>query len=235
MPGGSPGERIKRFQRALQDSILRDYPNPDRTGCQGSEVLRQLASRERSEDDPAWEHVLHCGPCYGDFLGLRAAVAATTRRRRLRWMIPAAAGVLVAAVAVATFVLRQRPNPNEAKLPATPAPTVSVFEPATLDMKDLSPSRGAEAELPTKVPLLPRKLLNLTVLLPVGSMEGNYELQLLDTGNRPLLRTEALADIDDGLTIMRVKLDLRSYPSGDYRVRERRDPGEWIYGPVRLE
>ena len=144
MPGGSPGERIKRFQRALQDSILRDYPNPERTGCQGPEVLRQLASRERSEDDPAWEHVLHCGPCYGEFLELRAAVRRGIRRRRLRWLVPAAACVLVVAVAVAMFILRQRPNQTEAGLPATPVPTASVVEPATLDMRDLSPTRGAE-------------------------------------------------------------------------------------------
>jgi hypothetical protein len=234
MPGGSPGERIKRFQRALQDSILRDYPNPERTGCQGSEVLRQLASRERSEDDPAWDHVLHCGPCYGEFLELRGAVQRGIRRRRLKWLVPAAACVLVAA-AVTIFVLRQHPNPNEAGLPATPAPTAAAFEPATLDMRDLSPTRGAEDTLPAKPRLLPRKPLDLTVLLPIGSPEGVYELQLLDKTERPLLQTEAHADIRGGLTFMHLKLDLASYPPGDYRVRERRVPGGWIYSQVRLE
>jgi hypothetical protein len=233
MPGGSPGERIKRFQRALQDSILRDYPNPERTGCQGSEVLRQLASRERSEDDPAWEHVLHCGPCYGEFLELRAAVRRGIRRRRLRWLVPAAACVLVAA-AVTIFVLRQHPNPNEAGLPATPVPTVSAYEPATLDMKGLSPTRG-EYAAPANPRLLQRKALDLTVLLPIGSPEGTYEVQLLGDAEEPLLRAEAHADIRDGLTIMHVRLDLRSYPSGDYRARERRVPGGWISCPLKLE
>ncbi len=235
MPGGSPGERIKRFQRALQDSILRDYPNPERTGCQGSEMLRQLASRERSEDDPAWEHVLHCGPCYGEFLELRAAVRSGIRQHRLRWLIPAAACVLVVAVAVTLLVLRQHPNQTEAGLPATPVPTASVFEPATLDMKDLSATRGSDAEVPAKPRLLPRHPVDLTVLLPVGSLEGTYELQLLDKADQPLLRVEGRADIREGLTVMRLRLDLRPYPPGDYRMRERRAPGGWIYAPVRLE
>jgi hypothetical protein len=66
-------------------------------------------------------------------------------------------------------------------------------------------------------------------------MEGIYELQLLDKTEHPILRAAGHAEIRDGLTIMRVNLDLTSCPPGDYRVRERRTPGGWIYGLVKLE
>ena len=39
----SPEARFDRLKRQLQDSILRDYPNPERTGCPGDAVLRRLA------------------------------------------------------------------------------------------------------------------------------------------------------------------------------------------------
>jgi hypothetical protein len=114
-------------------------------------------------------------------------------------------------------------------------PTASLVEPATLDMRDLSPTRGAEDAPSAKPRLLPRKPLDLTVLLPAGSLEGTYELQLLDKADHQLLQAEGRADIRDGLTIMRVRLDLRWYPAGDYRVRERRAPGGWISCPLKLE
>jgi hypothetical protein len=53
------------------------YPNPERRGCLGMDVLRDLASRstqfEDLEEDSAWKHVIRCGPCYREFLGLREA------------------------------------------------------------------------------------------------------------------------------------------------------------------
>jgi hypothetical protein len=235
MPGDSSEERLRRVQRALRDSILRDYPNPQRRGCPGPDVLRQLASRDRSEDDPAWEHVTHCSPCYGEFIELLAA-RSSAARRCLKWLVPAAASVLIVALA-AVFFLRRNPGPIQTREPVTAA----VFVPARLDMRDWSPTRGLENEKSAPTPqLLPRKRLDLSVVLPIGSMAGIYELQLLNPAGTVAFRAEAHADIDDGLTIMHVRADFSKLPAGDYQALERwipedMSPGGWIHGPARLE
>lgn len=69
----------------LQEAILRDYPNPERRGCPGSEALKRLASSDLPQtSDPAWDHVTHCSPCYREFLAFRAEEMAANRRARLR-------------------------------------------------------------------------------------------------------------------------------------------------------
>src|SRR5215831_12033959 len=100
----SPDARFDRLKRQLQDSILRDYPNPERKGCPGDAVLRRLAETpfDRSiEDDPNWEHVTHCSECYQEFLafGNEFRTRVKARKVRIGWAVAAiAAAVIVAMV-----------------------------------------------------------------------------------------------------------------------------------------
>ena len=64
----TPREKYERLQKAIQEKILNDYPNPDRVGCPGDEVVREVAFREELTKDPVWEHITHCSPCYRAFL-----------------------------------------------------------------------------------------------------------------------------------------------------------------------
>jgi hypothetical protein len=64
----TPREKYDRLQKAVQDAILKDYPNPDRVGCPGDVVTREVAFREELTKDEAWEHITHCSPCYAEFL-----------------------------------------------------------------------------------------------------------------------------------------------------------------------
>ena len=73
MKDQTPEERWTRLQRRIQEGILKAYPNPERRGCPGGEVIRDLAIRSAGfddsvEDDPRWQHVTHCSPCYGEYL-----------------------------------------------------------------------------------------------------------------------------------------------------------------------
>lgn len=75
MKGESPEQKWDRLQREYQKAVQASYPNPERHGCPGKDVLRDLASRSaRFEDIEAnenWKHVIHCAPCYQDYLDLR--------------------------------------------------------------------------------------------------------------------------------------------------------------------
>ena len=77
MRGESPDQQWNRVQRQYQHAVEASYPNPERRGCLGMDVLRDLASRstqlEDLEEDSSWKHVIRCGPCYREFLDLREA------------------------------------------------------------------------------------------------------------------------------------------------------------------
>lgn len=73
----SSQEQWERLQREFQRGVAEAYPNRERQGCPGAAALSSLATRsagfEDIEDDPQWKHVVHCGPCYGEYLEMREA------------------------------------------------------------------------------------------------------------------------------------------------------------------
>ena len=70
----TPGEKWDRLKGQVQEGILNGYPNPRRDECPGAEVIHALAVRSANidddaiEDDPQWQHVTHCSPCYAEYL-----------------------------------------------------------------------------------------------------------------------------------------------------------------------
>jgi hypothetical protein len=73
MKDDTPRDRWNRLQDQIQSGILEGYPNPERHGCPNGGALVALAVRAASfddsiEDDPHWQHVTHCSPCYGRYL-----------------------------------------------------------------------------------------------------------------------------------------------------------------------
>ena len=75
MKGESPEQKWDRLQREYQTAVQASYPNPERHGCAGNDVLRDLAARsarhEDIEEDEQWKHVIHCAPCYQEYLDSR--------------------------------------------------------------------------------------------------------------------------------------------------------------------
>jgi hypothetical protein len=77
MKNDTPEQDWDRLQRQYQKAMQASYPNPERSGCPGTNLVRDLAARsarhEEIEEDEQWKHVIHCGPCYQEYLDLRAA------------------------------------------------------------------------------------------------------------------------------------------------------------------
>jgi hypothetical protein len=69
LPAGSAMRTYVERLQGLSDETLLDeifsrvHANPERAGCPPYRILIELATRTRSIDDPAWEHVLRCHPC----------------------------------------------------------------------------------------------------------------------------------------------------------------------------
>ncbi|ODS57843.1 MAG: hypothetical protein ABS36_05225 [Acidobacteria bacterium SCN 69-37] len=62
------------------DQVLRiANPNPTRQGCPSHDVLAALSRRERPIEDPAYEHLIECSPCYCEVRDMQRAHVTATR------------------------------------------------------------------------------------------------------------------------------------------------------------
>jgi hypothetical protein len=205
-------------------------PNPERTGCPPVEVLRAVARRQRPIDDPAYEHVARCSPCYRDFRRFQRESVRSAHARR--WV--AAAAVALLGLAGAVFFAMRRPatQPPEAPPAAAAKPPQQQ---ALLDLRAYSVTRGSERS-DTRPPLrLPRDNLQVSILLPVGSEPGPYELRLIDDNLQAKLSTEAAAEMKNFAATITTALDLRAMPPGTYQLAIRRRGEEWRLYQARVE
>jgi hypothetical protein len=233
MRDDSADQIFEQFQDIVQQAILREFPNPERKGCPGTEVLRELANRPRPIRDAHWEHVTHCSPCFREFLDFRAEVKQRLeleRRRTIRRRTALAAiGVAVAGGGIAAYEVFHRGGLSSSE-------RLGRYQPALLDLRDASTTRGREGQGRKGQPhILPAKRLDLTILLPVGSEPGPYEVQFLKDVDKPLLNASGGASVENGITVVRTKLDLAGKNPGSYLIGLRQPPSDWTFYPVTIQ
>jgi hypothetical protein len=221
-----------RFQIENEMDLLlgRAHPNPAREGCPPREMLVSLSRRELPIGDPAYDHLSKCSPCYQEFRALQRADAAArtsaVRRKRLAY---AAAAVLVLAVAGSWFALTRTDGPPI----SAPIADERVPQVASLDLRPLAVTRSEEQK--SAGPLeVPRGRVNATILLPVGSSPGVYEVRILDRDLRVRASTTGSAEIRNYITTLEASLDTSGLDVGDYQLTLRREGGEWQMFPLRV-
>jgi hypothetical protein len=229
MPDQSPDEISAEIQQLLQQAILNNYPNPERLGCPGPTVLREVARRQVPIRDAHWEHVTHCSPCFQEFIELRTELAANrmhvVRRNRL-----VLASALVVAGVVGGLVWKSSSRPGA---PITTAEAIS-----DVDMRPFSTTRG-ESKNPQPseqyAGILSRKRSRLNVILPVGAQEGNYEVRLMDNDLNTIITSgKAPASFVDHTVRLTITFDLTAVTPGPYVIASRRDGGGWMTSPVLI-
>jgi hypothetical protein len=218
---------IDRVRKELQESALREFPNPERVGCPDAETLAGMSRRIIQMTQDQLHHVTHCSPCFQTFLAIRQEVR---QRQVLRIRIAAvacAAALVLGAVIYWAAVIR----------PTPPVQIATVTTPATLDLRPLTQNRGLEggANAPKPSLVLPRKHLRLTLYFPVGSDEGHYEVQLLDSQLRTLLKQHVTATLQDHIVTAVAELDLSSLSAGLHTLAIRKSGDEWRTYSVVLE
>ena len=221
-------EQFERIKRQLQDSILSEYPNPERKGCPGADVVERLARRpldQQIEEDPQWHHVTHCSECYREFLGFRAAAKQQTRPRlhRVGWGLTAAAAVTTLGV---VFL-----NHPAWISPTRPQNTEPAYAKREVHVEAMN--RSGEASKGSPPIELKREHEELTIQLPVGSAAGKYEFQLRQDARRVFV-AHADATIHDGTTAFTVRVDLSRLDPGRYAIYIRQVPWDWGYYPVAI-
>jgi hypothetical protein len=222
-----------RFQIENEMDLLlgRAHPNPTREGCPPRDLLVSLSRRELPIGDPAYEHLSKCSPCYQELRALQqadaAALNAAVRRKRLTY---AAAAVLVLGIAGSWFALRRAGDADRLARPTTQTAAQS----ARLDLRPLAVTRSEEQRVAAVPLVVPRGRVNATILLPVGSSPGEYDVRILDADLRARATAKGSAEIRNYITTLEAVIDVSALEAGDYQLTLRRDGSEWQMFPLRV-
>ena len=210
----------RRILDVLGRGLLKEFPNPERLGCPGSDVLKRIASHEMplSEAEKWLDHLGSCSPCYADFKRLQEAH--DSRRRRM--LLATAAGILLAIAATGWALLHKRSESLMAQV-------------AVLDLRDRSPARGAEAN-PAEPPLeISRRVSHLKIYLPLGSREGEYAIRISGPGEKILVATQGTATNQQGISSLALDVNLSSFSPGLYVLQMRKGDSERTSYPLRVK
>jgi len=207
----------ERLLQVLEKALAKDFPNPERRGCPGAEVLKGIAARKLSlaEVEPWIDHLGSCTPCFQEYKEFRRQANV---RRRLVTLTTAA--IIIVVVVMSAWVLvrvgQRRPLQNTA---------------VVLDLRDRLMLRGepgagekAQAALTLFV-----GVDNVSLYLPPGSRTGTYEVGVFDEPGKPLTNVTGTAGVEGGLVVLKARLNLSRVNVGQ-RLLGIRLPGvEWSY------
>ena len=217
----------------IDEVLSRANPNPDRIGCPPRETLVGLARRAQPIGDPAYEHLVKCSPCYREFRALQSTLSADestgTVSRRRGWAWAAIAALLVLGLG-GTWRALYAPG---ASPPTMVSPQAAQLR-AELDLRRFSTTRGERGPEAAAPVSLPRGVVEVTLLLPVGSEPGAYEIQLLDSELKSRASAQATGVIRDFVTTVRSTIDLRTVQSGSYQLAVRRSGDDWRLFPASV-
>jgi hypothetical protein len=207
----------RRLLDALGRGLLKEFPNPERSGCPGADVLKRIAYRTMplNEAEKWLDHLGSCSPCYADFSEFRRAYEA----RRKRTLLAIAATILVVACIVGWFLLQRH---NE----------VLVAQTALLDLRNRSLPRGTEPNPPEPPLVLNRAARHWIIYLPLGSTEGIYEIRIVTDSGGLLLTATGEATLVSGIASLTVNVNLGSKNLGRCNLEIRKNTGEWNSFPL---
>ena len=205
------------------------FPNPNRAGCPGTEVLRDIAFRkvDRSTAKQWHSHLMQCSPCFVEYVAFRDQARRLHRIRRL------ATAAAIAIVCVGLWFAYRAGIFH-------PSRTVQVahgkitYLPKHANLRDLAPLRGPEGK-----PLPPlefaRNYVDLTLDLPIGSEPGQYEVEIAEQLDQPLVMATGTASLMNGVTELEVKLNLTTLRPGLYYLAVRQPGQTWAPFTVLLK
>lgn len=199
--------------------VIEQHPNPERVGCPSHEVLASFVDKPGGITlaDLNDTHITRCRECTLELKELRRL-----REERLKksasplhlryWMgwRPVAALAFCLVLVIAIVVWQHR----SASQPTTAANEVVAL---TVDLSGDGVSRSPTSEGPTSLFGLPRKLVDLSLILPYFSPAGDYQITIVRDGNDRVLETSRSRAVAQGPhTQAQLRLDLRSLQPGRY-------------------
>jgi hypothetical protein len=229
-------DEFKRIHRTLQELALAAYPNPERRGCPGTEVLREIANTSWPADHPGYDHVRHCSPCLREMLDLQEEIFLAETRRGYRTYRIAIAAMLVVAAGIGFAAWRRSQSPNSSHASTNNSSIMQLQRTADLfDAPDVL--RGAEPQNSFKTIYLPPAPLQLKVILPRFSDPGVYQIAICQdrSEDSTLVKAVGRAVADGPREIVTVMLDLSIVNKGSYWLSAKgEDEAGTYYFPTKV-
>jgi hypothetical protein len=202
---------------ALGRGLQNEFPNPERVGCPGREVVAAIAAHRMplSQAESYLDHLTSCSACYRDFLQLQVEHG----RRRAQMIFAVAASVLI-VVGLATWAILRPHGQQVAR--------------AVVDLRDRSMARGTETpafEPPLDVP---RNASYLDIYLPLGSSEGSYDVRIISIRDELIFTGTSDAKLERGLTLLPVDLKAPLQNRDSFILEVRKHGGEWVSFSLRV-
>ena len=200
-----------------------------------SQAARRASTYTRDAD---WEHVTHCSPCYREFLEFRAdRLEREQHRKQLQRRAAIAAAILLIGGVLTYWAFQDHRKTVVTRTPSATGHKTQIS--AALSLEGESETRGdsGKTSTPTReIQRLPRSAVDLSISLPLGSEPGSYEIQLFKNRSdaMPLATFSGIAQIDNGLTVLRISPDFSPFQPGTYSLAIRRDNASWHYYTVIL-
>jgi|SRR5947209_9043838 len=208
---------LKRTGGPFEEVFLHAYPNPERIGCPGSEVLRGLATKDLPISHPAREHITRCSPCFQEF---RAFEKGILREKSKKTWIRAGLGLAAAAtvaIVIAIIPLSHHHGPQQ---------TIGVW-------KIPSATRDVDNGMTAKPLSISRQEGVVRITLPLGSDDGQYEIQIRRSPEGPVIQSYiGKAEIAKSETQLPLEADFRDLPPGLYAVAYRHGDATWHIVPL---
>ena len=208
-----PHRAEARFVKAVKGVARQAYANPERTDCPSSEAIQAVVVRlfSHPDFDDTVDHVAMCAPCLEEYERRRQRYQF---RRRCRWVAGIAALLILGVLLWRYFPTHHQRRNEQLAQGMLITPVV-----ATLDYSAWSAERSA-SPLPRNpdTPHLLRARIALTLLLPIGTEDGSYTVQVQSASGDLVAQTSGVAVWTGTAEKLPVILDLSRFPAGPYVI-----------------
>lgn len=237
--------RLLNFARRY---LSEAFPNPQRMGCPTQRELRLMALQPQQADESVSDHLTFCSPCFKRYMDFLVDLQQERGvKKRLLWRdvlawpkaTPVRIGSAVMVIGllsmVTCFVALQQDG-QDVLAPLRPATTPGPIgvAPLTLDLTELSPTRGSKSQKAGSHRInVPLGLLDLTLTLPLGSEQGSYRTTLR-SGDQVFWSQSTQARLHDGQMLIRTEADFRQVPPGTYNLEVESTAGIRLIQPVLI-
>ena len=219
----------KQLLSGVAAAIKTEFPNPNRCGCPEAEAVRNLARRRipLPETGALVDHIATCAPCFDAYTRFRH------RRRAVRVAGPIVVAVIcLIALAVLWSDRVHHGGPAKPAIAQLRAPVRKL----TIDWRGTSTTRSVESQRSTvPTPQLPLAWLDLTILLPIGTEDGEYSAEFRAPRVGVVAKSDGTAKWDGNAETLSLRVDLRALTAGEYVLALRKDGSSWRTYSVILE
>jgi len=211
-------ELLKAAASALTSGDASGFPCPSRE--EWGRIVSGAYARNMEASQRAVDHLATCHNCEAVLRELRELRIRRQRMQRIAFVAAFAIACVLAALAVSAWFNHRQ------------VPTVAV-----IDLRDASPTRGADVATAPVVATIARGTDSVRIVLPVGSGPGLYQIGIFQAHEPPrqILATTGNALAADSRAEMSVPLHIKDIAPGRHLLGLRTEKSGWDFYLINIQ